>query len=123
MNAFKLETMLKMQKDFQKRVGFDFEAMDENEVAAYIKEMMLWVIDETSEALHELKHAKGWSKKYDSWSNEKTMEQKEKFKNEMVDAFHFFMNILIAVDMDADDLFNRYVDKNKVNIERQNNGY
>lgn len=123
MNAFKLEIMLKMQRDFQKRVGFDFESMDENETAEYVKEMMLWTSDEMSEALHELKHAKGWSKKYDSWDDEKTQEQKEKFKNEMVDAFHFFMNILIAVDMDADDLFNRYLDKNKINIERQNNGY
>ena len=47
----------------------------------------------------------------------------DKFKKEMVDAFHFFMNILLAADMDSEDLFNEYLEKNKINIDRQNNGY
>lgn len=119
----KLDMMMGMQKDFQKLVGFNFEEMGEVEKSAYIKEMMLWVTDEMSEALHELKHAKGWSKKYDSWTPEQTVAQNDKFKDEMVDAFHFFMNILLASGMDANELFNRYFDKNKINIERQKNGY
>ena len=83
----KLQTMMEMQKQFQEKVGFNFDEMSENEKSDYIKEMMLWTIDE------------------------------------MVDSFHFFMNVLIASGMDADELFQRYLDKNKINIERQNTGY
>ena len=31
--------------------------------------------------------------------------------------------ILIAAGMDANELFERYLKKNKINIDRQNNGY
>lgn len=119
----KLQAMMEMQKQFQERVGFNFEQMDVKERCAYIKEMMLWVTDEMSEALHELPFAKGWSKKYDSWSDEKIDEQIKKFQKEMVDSFHFFMNILLASGMDADSLFDEYIVKNKINIDRQNTGY
>ena len=63
MNNDKLEIMMEMQKKFQEKVGFNFDEMNEKEISAYIKEMMLWTNDEMSEALHELKYAKGWSKK------------------------------------------------------------
>lgn len=119
----KLQTMMEMQKQFQERVGFNFETMSESDKADYCKEMMLWTIDEMGEALHELKYAKHWSKKYDSWTDEETEERKNKFKDEMVDSFHFFMNVLLASGMDADELFERYLEKNKINIERQNTGY
>lgn len=119
----KLETMMNMQKSFQEKVGFNFENMNDIEKSAYIKEMILWTIDEMGEALHELKYAKHWSKKYDTWSLEETQKRRENFKNEMVDSFHFFMNVLLATGMDANELFERYIEKNKINIERQNNGY
>lgn len=119
----KLETMMEMQKQFQERIGFNFETMTEKEKATYMKEMQMWVTDEMSEALHELKFAKGWSKQYDSWTQEETEYHADKFKDEMVDAFHFFMNVLIAAGMDANELFERYLKKNKINIDRQNNGY
>lgn len=119
----KLEIMLEMQESFQKHVGFDFEKMTINEKSSYIKEMMLWVQDEMCEALHELPFAKGWSKKYDTWTDEKIEEQMDKFKKEMIDSFHFFMNILIASGMTAEDIFNEYIDKNEINIQRQKTGY
>ena len=122
-NFDRLETMMTMQHKFQNKVGFNFENMDLKERSQYIKEMMLWVDDEMKEALHELPFAKGWSKKYDSWDDEKLAVQMDKFRKEMVDSFHFFMNILIAADMSAEMLFKEYLDKNKINIDRQENGY
>lgn len=123
MKANKLEVMMEMQKKFQENIGFNFEEMTPKEKSAYIKEMHLWVVDEMSEGLHELKYAKGWSKKYDSWTEEETKLRDDNFKDEMVDAFHFFMNILIATGMDANELYERYLNKNEINIERQNTGY
>lgn len=123
MTQNKLEIMMTMQKQFQEKVGFNFDEMSEKEKSSYIKEMMLWTSDEMSEALHELKFAKGWSKKYDSWTEDETAEKEDKFKDEMVDAFHFFMNILIAAGMDANELYERYIEKNKINILRQETGY
>lgn len=122
-NLNKLEVMMNMQKEFQKKVGFDFDQMDEKEKSSYIKEMILWTIDEMGEALHELKYAKHWSNKYDTWSEDVTEYKLSMFKDEMVDAFHFFMNVLLATGMDSEELFKRYLIKNKINIDRQNTGY
>ena len=61
--------------------------------------------------------------KNNSWSDEETHQKNENFKDEIVDAFHFFMNIMIAAGMNADELFDRYLKKNKINIERQETGY
>lgn len=118
-----LKTMMEMQLSFQEKVGFNLKEMETRERSEYIKEMILWTNDEMGEALHELPFAKGWSKKYDSWDDKKIEEQMDKFRKEMVDSFHFFMNILLAAGMDAEMLFNEYLEKNKINIERQNEGY
>ena len=117
-----LQFILDSQKKFQSRMGYDFDNMSLQDKAAYIKQMMLWTTDEIHEALHELPYAKDWSKKYDKpeYSIE---EQQQLFKEEMIDAVHFFFNILACAGMTEEEIIRMYKEKNNINYERQNNGY
>lgn len=44
-------------------------------------------------------------------------------KNELVDVFIFFMNACNEAGMDVHELLMRTSEKQKINIDRQNNGY
>ncbi|WP_353856836.1 dUTPase [Bacillus sp. Bos-x628] len=114
MNQFILDN----QKEFQKRMGHDIDNMTPQEKATYIKAMMLWTIDELSEALHELPYAKEWSSKYEK--EDYSIEKHERlFKEEVIDALHFFTNIMVAVGMTEEEILRMYREKNKINYQRQ----
>jgi dimeric dUTPase (all-alpha-NTP-PPase superfamily) len=114
MNQFILDS----QKKFQKRMGQDLDNMTLQERAEYIKKMMLWTIDELSEALHELPYAKDWSSKYDK--EDYSIEDQERlFKEEIIDALHFFSNIFVAFGMTEEEILRMYKEKNKINYQRQ----
>ncbi len=47
----------------------------------------------------------------------------ERFHGELVDAWHFFMNLMLHSGMTAETLTTLYYAKREINITRQNNGY
>jgi len=47
----------------------------------------------------------------------------EKFKEELVDCIHFVVNLCLIAGMDANEVFDRYMNKNKVNVKRQEDEY
>ena len=118
-----LQFMLETQKSFQEKMGYNFESMTIKEKSEYIKEMSLWVQNEINEMIHELPFAKHWSKKYDSWNDEKIQSQMQLSKEETIDAFLFMLNIFLCLGMTEEDILNEFCNKNKINIERQNTGY
>lgn len=118
-----LQFMLNTQKAFQKQMNYDFESMTIQQKSEYIKEMSLWVQNEINEMIHELPFAKHWSKKYDSWDDEKIKEQMQLSKEEATDALLFLLNIFLCLGMTEEDIVNEFCKKNKINIERQNTGY
>lgn len=120
-NIFDL--MLEKQAQLQKRLGDDVMNMDLKERAAFIKEHALWTIDECSEMLHELPYAKGWSKKYDSWNDEKIKEQQRLCKEEFIDILTFLMNVALGLGFTGEEIEKMYLDKNNINHDRQNGGY
>lgn len=105
----KLDIIFQKQSEFQERVGnepmFNIQ---------FVKDMILATIDELTEALRETPW-KPW-KKQQEWNM-------EKFREELVDVLHFFVNLCLAGNMTSDELFNMYIEKNKVNHERQDDGY
>jgi len=70
--------------------------------------------DELHEALGEV----GWK----PWAKSNHVNE-EAFKGELVDAFHFFMNLMGTVDMHPDELLERYERKAATNLKRQQEGY
>lgn len=122
-NNSTLTYMLDLQKEFQMKVGYDFSKMDIKEKGDYCKEMILWCSDELHEMLHELPFAKGWSKKYESWDDEKIKEQIQLSKEELIDALLFMLNIFDCLEMTEEDILREFNKKHKLNIDRQNSGY
>ena len=53
------------------------------------------------------------------WKNPKPVDE-VKVKEELVDILHFFVSMCLIYDMDAKELYDMYMDKNKENFDRQN---
>jgi dimeric dUTPase (all-alpha-NTP-PPase superfamily) len=108
--------MLNMQRDLQLRINKGksiIEFTDEERMAA-LRENVLALEDELHEALHET----GWK----PWAKTNHLNQ-DAFHGELVDAFHFFMNLMLHSGMTMTDLYERYLKKNVVNHQRQIDGY
>lgn len=136
-----LDDLINLQKNTQEGVyGYDFSNM----TLGQIKDFWLWntraIEDEISEAYDALggvsnngetsignavwkpwkkDHKKAYTMKISDLSDDDIIE----LKMELVDIQHFIFNLMISVGMDAKDLYNFYLSKNKENIERQQRGY
>jgi dimeric dUTPase (all-alpha-NTP-PPase superfamily) len=109
-NMDKLDYIFKMQEDLQKRLGYNYKEFNNN----YFNLMFIGAITELCEMLEKTKW-KPWKK---SANNDITEIQKE-----IIDAWHFLINLSIHAGMSSDYLFNMYINKNNINHERQKNGY
>lgn len=115
----KLDEMFQKQKELQERLGFNFENMNEVERTGYMKENIWYVITELDEAFREMPYGKPW-KLYTNFDRD--LHQKN-LKEELIDAFHFFINILIAAGLSTDEVYEIYCYKNKINHKRQDENY
>ena len=70
---------------------------------------------------------KRWKGKYDSIRektfNDLSSDEMKELKFELVDSFHFYMNMFFALDMSAEEMFIYYFVKNAENHRRAKNGY
>ena len=109
------EEMLEAQRQLQiKAYGKDPAELQGDERIQFIKDMTLALTDELHEALAET-NWKPWAK-----GNDVT---EDAFQGELVDAFHFFMNLMLVGHMSAEDMAVKYASKRQKNIKRQEDGY
>jgi hypothetical protein len=94
------------------------EFMTDEERVEFIRMNVLALTDELHEALAET----GWK----PWATSKHVND-EAYFGELVDAWHFLMNLMLAVGANPSDvatmLYERYTDKHNINIQRQVDGY
>lgn len=136
-----LDTLMTLQKNTQENVyGYDFANLSLGE----IKDFWLWntraIDDEISEAYDALGGIsnngetsignavwKPWKsnykKGYDMRISDLSEDDVKELKMELVDIQHFLFNMMISVGMNAEELYNFYLSKNKENIRRANSGY
>lgn len=117
-----LNSMMNKQEELQNRLGTDFDALTPEERAAFMRNHFVYLDQELQEALYEVPHFKLW-KDYSKMSEEEHKEAWDKVKMELIDAFHFFMNMLLCAGMTAEELFVMYMQKNAENHRRQDDGY
>jgi hypothetical protein len=112
----RLAQMFKLQGELQRDTygSHPGDIEDPAERIQFIKDMNLALQDE----LHEFLAETGWK----PWATSRHINE-ESAKGELVDAFHFFMNLCMAVDLGPGELFERYVEKRMRNIKRQEEGY
>ena len=136
-----LGTLMTLQKNTQEKVyGYDFANLSLGE----IKDFWLWntraIDDEISEAYDALGGIsnngetsignavwKPWKSNYKKGYEMKVSDLSEddvkELKMELVDIQHFLFNMMISVGMNAEELYDYYLSKNKENIRRANSGY
>jgi phosphoribosyl-ATP pyrophosphohydrolase len=112
----RLTHMLKMQRDLQRMYnkGREIEDFTSEERMVAIRDNVLACTDELHEALGET----GWK----PWATSNHINT-QAFWAEMVDAWHFFMNLMLHSGMTADDLYRGYLAKHDKNIKRQEDAY
>lgn len=112
---YTLHLMYEAQRALQiEAYGADPTTLTGDEAVQFIKDMNLALQDE----LHELLGEVGWK----PWATSRHINH-DMAKAELVDAWHFFMNLMLILGMTPDELFDRYMEKRKRNSERQEEGY
>lgn len=113
--SYALAEMLAGQLELQKRLhgGHPKDFMPEDR-AAYVREMSLALTDEVHEALGEI----AWK----SWAKSDHF-NRDAYVGELIDTWHFLMNLLLVADVSADEFVERYHEKLKKNHQRQDDGY
>lgn len=117
----RLARMIRMQCVLQEQTyGYDFAEMSVQQRVDFIKENVLALTDE----LHELLAETSWK----PWAKSEFLNEEKAF-SELIDAWHFMMNIMLAVmpNAEASDiaehLANAYFTKREINVKRQEVGY
>lgn len=94
--------------------GNDPKTLTGDQKVEWIRWNVLALEDELHEALQEV----GWK----PWAKSKHV-NRDAYVSELVDAFHFLMNLMLVVDCSADEFLDKYFEKRKVNQKRQAEGY
>jgi dimeric dUTPase (all-alpha-NTP-PPase superfamily) len=98
------------------RYGVDPAELDLQQWADYVRTMVVALDDELHEALREVPW-KPWSNRTDKEFDSGAV------KAEFADAWHFFMNLMIAMRVRPEDLVSSYFRKLAINQERKSNHY
>lgn len=109
-----LVDMFEKQAAMQRRMGFNHAEMSPEERTAYIKEYTLHCTHEMHEMLQKLPYFKAWKRYNDTEIHYEVLE-------ELIDAWHMFMNVALALGLTADQFYDIYTYKNNVNHQRQDN--
>jgi dimeric dUTPase (all-alpha-NTP-PPase superfamily) len=110
-----LKEMFRMQAQLNQRIGVGpGDQMSEEDQQKWILNYCRAMNQELAELTDSVPW-KWWAKyqKYD----------KQNAKVEVVDLFHFLISLAEILGMSADDVFQCYCEKNKVNFQRQDSGY
>lgn len=116
MTKDRLSIMFDMQRELQLKYnnGKPMDQFTDDERMPEIRNNTLSCVAELFEALAET----GWK----PWASSNHT-NRDAFYREMVDAWHFFMNLMLHTGMTPDDLYAGYIDKNQVNHRRITDGY
>ena len=112
------ETFMKKLKESSSQETPDWPLdLSKKENQQHVRDMALRGVEEMFEALQHLKNWKPHRK------TEITEFDREEFLEEIVDAFNYFLSILVLTGFDDCDLMNAYRRKDEIINERLRTGY
>jgi dimeric dUTPase (all-alpha-NTP-PPase superfamily) len=110
-----LKDMFRMQAELNGRIGVRTDQpMPE-------ADQTTWVLNycrAMSQEIAELTDSVPWK----WWAKYQTFD-KQNARVEVVDLFHFLISLAQVLGLSAEDVYRYYLDKNKVNFQRQDTGY
>jgi dimeric dUTPase (all-alpha-NTP-PPase superfamily) len=110
----KLQEIFSMQEALNARIGVHLRDLDETERTKWVLNYTRAMQQEMAELIDSVPWK--WWARYQEFDLQNA-------RVEVVDLFHFLISLAQTLDMSADDVFDAYVKKNKVNHERQETGY
>jgi len=110
----KLAEIFRMQEALNERIGVRLQGIDDAEKARWVLNYTRAMQQEIAELIDSVPWK--WWAKYQKFDEQNA-------RVEVVDLFHFLISTAQALGMSADDVYEAYVKKNKVNHERQASGY
>ena len=117
-----IKNMFDLQRKLQERLGTDFEKIDDAERADFMRNHYVFLDQELQEALREVPYFKQW-KDYSHMTATEKEAAWARVRMELVDAWHFMMNLMLMSGMTPEALVAMYLAKNKENHRRQDAGY
>ena len=110
----KLEEIFDMQEALNARIGVNTAGMNDDEKAKWILNYSRAMQQEMAELIDSVPWK--WWAKYQEFDQQNA-------RVEVVDLFHFLVSMAQVLGMSADDVYQAYLKKNKVNHNRQESGY
>jgi dimeric dUTPase (all-alpha-NTP-PPase superfamily) len=110
----KFEEIFMMQDALNRRIGVTLPPQTEEEKAKWILNYTRAMQQEIAELIDSVPWK--WWAKYQKFDEQNA-------RVEVVDLFHFLISLAQTLGMSADDVFEAYVKKNQVNLQRQDSGY
>jgi len=110
----KLSEIFQMQQALNERIGVRLNGIPEDEQVKWILNYTRAMQQELAELVDSVPWK--WWAKYQEFDRQNA-------RVEVVDLFHFLVSLAQALGMTADDVYDAYVKKNKVNHQRQESGY
>lgn len=110
----KLEEIFHLQEGLNRRIGIDTASMNDEERVQWVLNYTRALQQETAELIDSVPWK--WWAKYQEFD-------KQNARVEVVDLFHFLISIAQVLGMSAEDVYEAYTKKNKVNHNRQDEGY
>lgn len=109
-----LRELFRMQQSLNERIGVHTYDMPDEDKAKWILNYCRAMTQEIAELTDSVPWK--WWAKYQEFDEQNA-------RVEVVDLFHFLISAAQVLGMSADDVFDAYCKKNKVNFERQESGY
>ena len=110
----KLENIFELQDVLNRRIGVNMDEMNDEERAKWILNYVRAMQQELAELTDSVPWK--WWAKYQEFDEQNA-------RVEVVDLFHFLISLAQTLGMSADDVYQAYTKKNKVNHQRQDSGY
>ena len=110
----RLEEIFRMQEELNVRIGVRTAAMSEEEQTRWVLNYVRAMQQELAELTDSVPWK--WWAKYQEFDRQNA-------RVEVVDLFHFLVSIAQVLGMTAEDVYQAYLSKNKVNHQRQEGGY
>lgn len=110
----KLEKIFAMQQELNARIGVDLGELNEEEKTKWVLNYTRAMQQELAELVDSVPWK--WWAKYQDFDEQNA-------RVEVVDLFHFLVSMAQTLGMSAEDVYQAYLKKNKVNHDRQDSGY
>ncbi len=110
----KLDEIFELQESLNHRIGVETKDLTDEEKTEWLLNYSRAMQQELAELVDSVPWK--WWAKYQKFDQQNA-------RVEVVDLFHFLISLAQVLGMTPGDVHDAYVKKNKVNIERQDDGY